>query len=101
MPKPADIEEARRRLAERPLKGDPTAEPGETLDEKAERLGAVEPAVTTTTEYAVRFEPGEIVGRPSREFAVNTIRAVQSRGGTAALMVRQITTTDWTEAKET
>lgn len=34
-----DIEEARRRLAEHPLKGDPTAMAGETLEEKAERLG--------------------------------------------------------------
>lgn len=33
-----DIEEARRRLAAHPRKGDPTAEPGETLEEKAERL---------------------------------------------------------------
>lgn len=34
-----DIEEARLRLAEHPPKGDPTAMPGETLDEKATRLG--------------------------------------------------------------
>lgn len=58
-----------------------------------------EPAVTTTTEFAVRFEHGEIVARPSREFAENTVRAVQSRGGTAALMTRQVITTDWTEAE--
>lgn len=35
-----DIEEARRRLAANPPHGDPTAEPGETLDEKAARLRA-------------------------------------------------------------
>jgi hypothetical protein len=35
-----DIEEARRRLAANPPHGDPTAEPGETLDEKAARLDA-------------------------------------------------------------
>lgn len=34
-----DIEDARRRLAAHPRKGDPTAAPGETLEEKAERLG--------------------------------------------------------------
>lgn len=33
-----DIEEARRRLAANPPHGDPTAEPGETLAEKAARL---------------------------------------------------------------
>lgn len=40
MSKPADVEEARRRLAQHPRKGDPTAMPGETLDEKAARLRA-------------------------------------------------------------
>lgn len=35
-----DIEEARRRLAENPPQGDPTAESGETLAEKAARLDA-------------------------------------------------------------
>lgn len=35
-----DIEEARRRLAANPPQGDPTAEPGETLAEKAARLDA-------------------------------------------------------------
>lgn len=38
-----DIEEARRRLAEHPPKGDPTAMPGETLDEKAARLAVPAP----------------------------------------------------------
>lgn len=35
-----DIEEARRRLAAHPRHGDPTAQAGETLQEKAERLRA-------------------------------------------------------------
>lgn len=35
-----DIEEARRRLAAHPPHGDPTNVPGETLEEKAKRLGA-------------------------------------------------------------
>jgi hypothetical protein len=45
VPKPADIEEARRRLAQHPSKGDPTAEPGETLAQKAARLRAAYPEV--------------------------------------------------------
>jgi histidine triad (HIT) family protein len=48
VPKPADIEEARRWLAQHPRKGDPTAEPGETLDEKATRLCAAHAAAQST-----------------------------------------------------
>lgn len=60
-----------------------------------EHLGA-----DSRTEYGARFEGGEVMLRPDREFAMNTVRAVRHRGGTSALMVRQITTTNWTEAEE-
>lgn len=55
----------------------------------------------TRTEFGARFEGGEVMLRPDREFAMNTVRAVRHRGGTSALMARQITTTNWTEAEET
>lgn len=48
-----DIEEARRRLAANPPKGDPTAEPGETLAEKAARLDDAERA-RVAAEFGVR-----------------------------------------------
>lgn len=48
MPKPADIEEARRRLAAHPPQGDPTNVVRETLQEKAMRLCAAHAAERAT-----------------------------------------------------
>lgn len=55
----------------------------------------------TVTEYAVRLEYGQIWPRPSREAAETSIRGVLSRGGTAVLVTRQVTRTDWAEPDET
>lgn len=53
-----DIEEARQRLAEHPPKGDPTAEPGETLEEKAARLAT--PAPEFARPFNVTTADGEL-----------------------------------------
>lgn len=50
------------------------------------------------TEYAVRFEHGEVMERPSRELAQCTVDAIVSRGGTATLLTRKVIRTEWEEA---
>lgn len=54
----------------------------------------------TETEYGARFEDGTIMLRPSREMAMNTVRAIIGRGGNGALVTRQVTRTDWAEPDE-
>lgn len=95
-----DIDEARRRLAANPPHGDPTAEPGETLDEKAARLRS-ELGVSdhVEIEFAVRMEHGEVVPRPTLDLAQRTASGVRSRGGTAVLISRIVVRSDWAEVK--
>lgn len=54
----------------------------------------------TETEYAVRAEGGVIIPRPSQAAAQQTVDGITSRGGTAVLVTRQVTWTDWAEAAE-
>lgn len=48
-------------------------------------------------EYAVRFEHGEVMPRPSLNLALSSVRGIRSRGGAATLMSRQVIRTEWTE----
>lgn len=53
----------------------------------------------TETEYAVRLADGDMVVRPSREEAELTVRSITARGGSAVLLTRQVTRSEWAEAE--
>lgn len=57
-------------------------------------------ATQTTTEFGVRFEDGLVWPRDNRAAAELSVRSIQGRRGTATLVTRQVTVTDWTEAGE-
>lgn len=51
----------------------------------------------TRTEFGVRFEDGVVWPRDDRAAAELSVRSIQGRHGTATLVQRQVTVTDWTD----
>ena len=49
------------------------------------------------TEFGVRCEDGMILPRPDRPAAVRTRDGITDRGGTAALVSRRVTRTEWAD----
>lgn len=54
---------------------------------------------STRSEFGVRVEDGLVIERRNRDAAETTARSIRHRGGTATLVTRQVTVTDWTEAE--